>query len=503
LVVIVVFLSASAAAQVPWVIAEPVMVTQPVSVGDVIVVGGGSLTVEGVPEPGFQLGGNLWVLDGTAAFTDSVIQVMSTYHGQYAVATAGHSTLTIARCDYRVPSGVQHGLVPAEDSRIEVRDSDFQFVQFVPVQKGTLVAERLNGMFECVLLDDARLELSDIPRDPGAGKLWVWPTFPPGSRCTYSPPLPGPVASFDFPPQDCSGIGQSFSLRSCEAMIWPLLVREGAELTLEDVQEDNWMVVGLFAPADTTVSDLYNNRYYDDLILPLPDRTLRLLNAAVDTWNFYPTGSASLSIRDSLIGEIIAEDQARVTLENVTIDGSGGYFGINKEAAVEASGCTFTCDIQATGTSRVTFRDCQVLPYPQDPTGEWTQIGAFDSAAIHLARTGVMTLPQLGGQGAFAFTWLTDPPPEPPRKGSPVTLHGSAAVYSLDPSVALASWSLEAVKVKNGKVTGLGSGTSNVEEGPLGVWEKAKPKRDYDLVLSLADTRGRSFESVTRVPRKP
>lgn len=484
-------------------IAEPVTVTEPVSVGDVIVAGGGSLTVKGVGEPGFQLSGNLWVLDGAAEFTDSVIQVMSAYHGQYAVATAGHSTLTIARCDYRVPTGVQHGLVPAENSRIEVRDSDFQFVQLVPVQNGTLVAERLNGMFECVLLDDARLELADIPRDPGAGRLWVWPTFPPGSRCVYSPPLPGPIGTLDFPPVGCSGIGQSFTIRRCEVMIWPLLVREGAELTLQDVEEDSWMVVGLFAPADTAVSGLYNNRHYDDLTLPLPDRTLRLLNAAIDTWNFYPTGAAHLSVRDSLIGEVIAEDQALVTLENVTIDGSGGYFGINREAVVEATGCTFTCDIQATGSSRAVFRGCQVLPYPQDPTGEWTQIGAFDAASIHLDRTAVATTPQLGGQGAIAVTWLADPPAEPPRKGSPVTLHGTAAVYSLDPATALDSWKLEAVKVKNGKVAPLGEGRSNVEEGALGVWEKAKRKRDYDLVLSLTDSLGRSFESVTRVPRKP
>jgi hypothetical protein len=409
----------------------------------------------------------------------------------------------VERCHYRVPSGVQHALIPAEQSRIELRDSNFQFAQFVPVQNGTLVAERLNGMFECVLLDDARIELSDIPRDPGGGNLWVWPTFPPGSRCVYSPPMPGPVESYDFPPAGCTGIGQSFAIRRCEVMIWPLLVKEGVELTLKDVQEDNWMVVGLLAPADTTIADLYNNRSYVDWTLPLPDRTLRLQDAAIDTWNFYPSGAAHLAIRDSLIGEIIAEDQTLVTLENVTIDGSGGYFGINGEAQVTASNCVFTCDIQATGTSRVTFRDSQVLPYPQDPTGEWTQIGAFDAAVIHLDRTPVATQLQLGGGGAFAVTYLTDPPPEPPRKGSTAALHGTAAVFSLDPAVTSVSWKLDAVKVKSGKVTALGEGTSGVEDGLLGIWEKAKRNRDYDLVLRLTDTPGRSFESVTRVPRKP
>ena len=64
-------------------------------------------------------------------------------------------------------------------------------------------------------------------------------------------------------------------------------------------------------------------------------------------------------------------------------------------------------------------------------------------------------------------------------------------------------WKLDAVKVKSGKATALGEGTAGVEDGVLGVWKKANRKKDYDLELLLKDTLGRTFESVTRVPRKP
>ena len=74
----------------PWVISKPEIITTPRDVGDVIVVAGGSLTVQNVPEPGFRISGNLMVTDnGLADFNNSVIQVMSTYHGQYALLATG------------------------------------------------------------------------------------------------------------------------------------------------------------------------------------------------------------------------------------------------------------------------------------------------------------------------------------------------------------------------------------------------------------------------------
>ena len=95
--------SPAAAPNEPWIISQPVTVTAPRDVGDVIVVDGGSLTVTGVPEPGFRLSGNLLVVGhGEVHFADSVVQVMSVYHGQYAVVASEHGRITVERCDYRV-----------------------------------------------------------------------------------------------------------------------------------------------------------------------------------------------------------------------------------------------------------------------------------------------------------------------------------------------------------------------------------------------------------------
>ena len=49
--VVLVLCAAGAGAREPWIITEPTVVSTPMSVGDVIVLGGGSLIVTGVPYP--------------------------------------------------------------------------------------------------------------------------------------------------------------------------------------------------------------------------------------------------------------------------------------------------------------------------------------------------------------------------------------------------------------------------------------------------------------------
>ena len=102
------------------------------------------------------------------------------------------------------------------------------------------------------------MELEDIPRDPGEGRIWVWVEFPRGSVAEYTPPLPGFVTSWTFPPTGSVGIEQSVLVERCEAMLWPMLVREDARLTLKDIPEENWVVVGLYLPESVTIDGLIN-----------------------------------------------------------------------------------------------------------------------------------------------------------------------------------------------------------------------------------------------------
>jgi len=127
-------LAATAVAVEPWIITDDVVVLEPMDVGDVIVIGGASLTVRDVGEPGFRVAGNLWAIgDSHIRLEGSVIEFLSTYHGQYALAGIDRALIEVVDCDYRIPTQVQHGLVIGGEAEMLIEGTDFGDVQLVPV----------------------------------------------------------------------------------------------------------------------------------------------------------------------------------------------------------------------------------------------------------------------------------------------------------------------------------------------------------------------------------
>lgn len=487
--------AAAAPAADPWIITGEVVLTEPAEVGDVIIVGGGSLTVRDVPEPGLQVEGNVWVIgDGRLRLEGSAIRFLSTYHGQYALVGIDDARIEVMGCDYRIPSRVQHGLVIGGEAELMVEDTDFDDVQLVASDTSHLQARRLNGSFEVIVQNDARMELADIPRDPDAGRLWVWVEFPSGSVAEYSPPMPGSIDYWTFPPAGAVGIRQSVIMERCEALLWPMLVRDGSRLTLRDIAEDNWVVVGLHMPISATVVGMQNGVLHEDTILGLSDRELRLVDSSIDTWNLYPEEEAVVKIRDSLLGEILSFQNSRVRMERTTIDGSGGFFGARDGSHIRAFDCSFTTTIEAAQDSTIELHSCDVRPYPSDPTGAFTRFGAHDNARLLADHTPVETTPVLGGDGLIAVTVIADPPVAPPPSGAPAVLHGWAAIFSEEDGPALKSWRFDVVPRLGGRPLTLADGEENVEEnGELGVWAAEEPGADHLLRIMLTDNRGRTL----------
>ncbi len=148
----------------PWIITDPVVLTEPAELGHVIVLSGGSLTVRDLPEPGLRMSGHIWVLgDGWVRLENSVIQFMSVYHGQYSLVGAEDARIEVKDCDYRVPNGVQHALMVAGNAQMLVEDTDFSDVQLLSAHDATLEATRLTGNFEVLVQDDSTMVLRGHP----------------------------------------------------------------------------------------------------------------------------------------------------------------------------------------------------------------------------------------------------------------------------------------------------------------------------------------------------
>ncbi len=487
----------------PWVITGNETITEPMEVGDVIVAQSGSLVVDGVPAPGFVLSGNLWAIDDAVVqLRDSVIRFASTYHGQYTLVGIDRARVVVEGCDYRVTEGIQHGLVVSGDATLGIRQSQFNSIQLVAGGAASLAAEATDGFFEIILQDSAVIALEDIPRTPDAGSLWVWVEIPSGGRVSYSPPMTGMVDSWSFPPANAAGIPSRCQLTRCHVQLWPMLVWNDSTLELRDIAEDNWVVVGLHLPTSTAIRGLSNGLSAVDTTLPLEDHPIRLINASVDTWNLYAWNDAEIEIRDSHLGEILAFEDSHVIVRHSLIDGTGGYLGTTDRSVMELWGSTTTCTVQAVGESTLEMHGCTALPYPNDPTGDWTRFGAYDSARLLADHTPVETTPALGGAGVIAVTWIANPIPRLPSV--PIDLHGTLALFGLEEAPTMASWQLWERPGRTGSPRLLEEGFANIEQDLLATWMPAIDGQRHRLEMVIVDSEGRAVRGVRTVPdRQP
>jgi len=490
LVVAVALWCLTASADDPWIITGDVVITEPMEVGDVIVGGEGSLTVSDLPEPGLRVTGNLFAVgDASIRLENSVIQFMNAYHGQYALAGIERSMIEVIGCDYRIPNQVQHALITFGDGELVVEDTDFGDVQLISAGDARLSARRLNGNFEVLVQDDSSMELSDIPRTPGEGRIWVWVEFPSGSVAEYTPPMPGFISHWTFPPTGSVGIDQSVVVDRCEAMLWPMLVREDSQLTLRNIPEDNWVIVGLYLPHSATIDGLINDRTYVSTTLDF-NQKINLIDASIDTWNLYPQLDARILVRDSVLGEILSFGSSRVRVERTTIDGSGGFLGARDDSQIVLWGSTVTGTIEATHASTIELHASVADPYRQDLTGSFTRFGAYDRGRLLADQTPVNTTPALGGDGVIGISYVV-PPEQPPA--DPFQLFGSVGLFSLAGGPVLESWHLEAVPRRAGHAVPIADGHVNVEEDEIAVWSGADPGVDQLLRTVLTDSWGRTL----------
>jgi hypothetical protein len=269
-----------------------------------------------------------------------------------------------------------------------------------------------------IVVGSATFTIRDVD-EPGvhfAGNLWALDhsriEIPDGATIDWSPPLPGPVDGWSWPPDDAVGIFQRATIDRSEVLLWPMLVRSGSDLTLRDIPDEGWVVVGLYLPGSARISRLENDVFVGDRELDLGDRRLRLVNANVDTWNLYPQNDAVVEVAGSVIGEVLSFGNSVTRIRDTTVDGTGGFLGSRDQSRLELVDSTVTCTVEAAGDSLLTLRHSQVHPYPADPTGAFTRFAAWDDARLLADHTTVDT----AGRSLTAARDLSLP--LPPRRST-------------------------------------------------------------------------------------
>ena len=105
----------------------------------------------------------------------------------------------------------------------------------------------------------------------------------------------------------------------------------------------------LTAAAD--VEYIYTDRLYNAPLSIGGHVWVGMKNTFVLILNIYFHGPASHTLSHSIVGESTVSDKGKVTFENVTVDGSGGYLSVVTNAELEYDGGAFDTFIVMTDKS--------------------------------------------------------------------------------------------------------------------------------------------------------
>jgi hypothetical protein len=326
----------------------------------------------------FALHGDLSVDGGSVVFDGPVIRLAQRYRGELKFVGRNKASLTFSRAaiyslfpvTMETESGAAfelHGLrMLLQGLHAEVRPGC------------RFVVDRVVNAGEFVLAPGGDLQVE------GSNLVLVWFTFLPGQKTTLSLPEGKHLARWTLPTTQ----GTKLEVRDSREVMWGLLTTHKTQVTIKG---STLRAVGVVfvEPAPVQVKGLRNRTRYADEVIAVSDRTLRLIDTSVTTWNFYAMQNARLSVRDCLFGEAMVFNQARMEVRDSTCDGTGGFLGVLNAARIKLVGCTLTCDVNTYSTSQAVFEGCKIKG----------NVTAADSSRVKLEGTPVEGLKLTFGAG--------------------------------------------------------------------------------------------------------
>ncbi len=224
--------------------------------------------------------------------------------------------------------------------------------------------------------------------------LLFWFVLPENSKVDMTLPADSMVVGFEFSEETpgVTGIDYAVSVDSCTNVWWGTIAISGCDVIFRDTK---LRAAGLYVdiPDSVTISNLTNGYKYSDKVLDVPDRNMRMINTEVETWNFYASKEAKLTIENCVFGEILSMDSSHVVVDNSVCDGSGGYIGAFARSEMIL--------YRTLNMSQTIARETGILVAAMSSL-LGTEIDADESAAIALLNTGYLAVPEAHG-GALLF----------------------------------------------------------------------------------------------------
>jgi len=153
-----------------------------------------------------------------------------------------------------------------------------------------------------------------------------WTVVPDGAVLDMTYPAPGTVGLWTLDPNTpgTSGIPYHARIENCTNVMWAIMARSGADVTVRDSALRG--IGTWFLRANVvSIKGVANQATFTDSTFAWGDVNYHLLNTSVHAWNFYPFGQTQLTLENCVFGEVGAGEQSSVQITQSLCDGSGGY----------------------------------------------------------------------------------------------------------------------------------------------------------------------------------
>jgi len=460
--------------------------------GPVVVVNNGLLIIHNANAT--ILGNFLITASGRVLADSSTLYLPQQYFYQRNIITVGNSLLQVTDCSFNF-GGMNHSMALLDSSTItftRVHNNDWTTTGTFGRPSLTINGTNMAG--EVIISGAAHLHFSH------ADTLLPWFQFPASAIINTGFPNGDTTVQhfvFNDTVTGISGVNYSVIIDTCKTVWWGLMPTNGSDVTINNSYIRS---IGLwFQGADSvSVSGLIDNSTYTSFTAPLSDRNMQLNNSSVTTWSLYPMDSSYINVTSCILGEIGAEDKAKVFATKFFLDGSGGYFWASGNGLAFAGASAFTSNVRSEQNGIVLIANCSVTsgavsaiansillmvqstapqpPIPYDGSVVWdANIGgpatAFTDTSVHISGS----------------AWID----RGPTCVNPMDFDSYALFYQ---PTGASAWTA----ISSGAIT------TEVHESELAVWNThGLAAGNYNLLLVLKDNFDDSVNAVTTVTLLP
>lgn len=320
--------------------------------GNIVIINDGVLEVRNAD---FNLDGDIIIANnGVATFDSSDVNIIQhyIYNHSLIVIDSAHCSISNSETSF---SGYQLSVGIAVDGDINMQNVTNQDWITAGIQNTASATLRdVDGYTgEWLFFDNCYAQFKNVDY------LLTWYIFPDSS-----------VVDFDFPEDDTiygfyldstlanvSGVGYHVEIDSSTDCMWATIPLRGSDVIIRD---SDLRVTGLmFHGTDTfAISGLVNGLDYSDWVLPVSDRTYRLINTAVQTWNLYPDDTTNIALSSSIFGELCGFNDSYTTIQNAFCDGTGGHIEAANRSLVAVYSSSIFADVITKGRGICVLGNC-------------------------------------------------------------------------------------------------------------------------------------------------